>query len=237
MKIWQVGEKSTIFGTMAKKKVTSEELDALFLEAAEKRREEREAYRREQEENRAAPLSRDWDALAKGFGKSRPVRNPKHLWQLACKYFKEMESNPVRKKDYLRGGDRAGEIIYLEVHRPFTWQSLKAFIWSEGFEFNFDKYRNEDNDILSDFGQVVRIVESIIYAQKFEGAALGNFKEGIITAELGIKAEKADSEKGLKGAENAAPIINVYNSSPPMATSETEVNFAKDETAKDSSDV
>jgi hypothetical protein len=214
---------------MAKnQKEDKQDLDDLFERAAAQRALERAEYRSEQEEARKAPLSRDWDALSKkSFAKYRPIKNPKHLWQLACKYFKEMESNPIRKKDFLRGGERAGDIIYVESHRPFTWQSFEAFIWSEGLPGSLEDYKKEGSDLNKEFGEILRVVGSIIFAQKFEGAALGLFKESLIARELGIGTEKGDIEKALNAPAPTAPIIQVFNTAPPMASTEAEVNLAK----------
>ncbi|MFA5557515.1 MAG: terminase small subunit, partial [Flavobacteriaceae bacterium] len=76
----------------------------------------------------------------------------------------------------------------VKLKRPYT---IKAFLLyvdaSSSWLSDFKKNAPED------FLEVIRKIESIIYVQKFEGAAIGIFQHNIIARDLGlIESSKVD---------------------------------------------
>ena len=205
------------------RKAKDDNLEELYRMAAEDRAKRIE---QEREERKAGP-TRDWDAIGKkNLGRFKTISSPKMLWRLACAYFKDVEENPHKKKDFIKSGDMAGVVIWVEVHRPFTWDGFKSFLWVSGFDSDLDRYKYNEKGAYGEFVETVKNISSIMYAQKFEGASLGIYKEGIIARELGLKDQsRVEQEQTGPAFEPKAPTINIYNTAPPMAGSEAEIDL------------
>lgn len=148
-----------------------------------------------------------WDERAK-MGRPKNIKNPMTLWKLACQYFKWVTETPVILKEVLRGGDRAGEIIEVETARPFTWNGFSDYLWAQGIVSDLDDYRKNTDGRYSEFRPVLARIGAVMKDQKFTGAAVGIFKEGIVKAELYGDAERiAAAER--EGEEDKQIIINI----------------------------
>lgn len=116
----------------------------------------------------------------------RKLEDPDVLWMLACEYFRRIDDNPYKRPDFIRGGDRAGEPVYLDSIRPYSWPGLNNFLFEHGIIAKLDDYRLNTNNAYLDFVDVIAVIDSIIRTQKFDGAMVGAFNAMITSKDLGL---------------------------------------------------
>lgn len=130
-----------------------------------------------------APNNNKFWMQRSSHGRKPIFASPDDLWGAACEYFEWVEENPLveTKLFSYEGVIVEGEIPKM---RAMTIQALCFFIgisrqgWSE--------YKAKQ-----DFSDIVEQIESVIFAQKFEGASGGFLNASIISRELGL-ADKQD---------------------------------------------
>lgn len=113
----------------------------------------------------------------------RTIDTPEELWFHAVCYFEWCVQNPLMSAHVVKYPLRA-EVISVPQMRAMT---LPAFLIHAGItRAEFDRCKG-----LLEFERVCSIIETIIYDQKFSGAASGLLKEALITRDLGL-ADKVD---------------------------------------------
>ncbi len=128
-----------------------------------------------------------WEWRAKNPPLGRPKTfTPKKLWAVACEYFDRTRKNPFKKQDFIKGGESAGRIIELDQMRPYTWQGFEDYLNEQGIIARVDDYKLNRDGRYEDFVDVIRAIDRIMYANKFEGAASGIFNANIISRDLGL---------------------------------------------------
>lgn len=139
-----------------------------------------------------------WDHMKKagveGFRKSKKGRpkkiaTPEILWQHACDYFKSVDEKPFKREDFIRGGESAGSKVYLNHMRPYTWAGFTEYVVKHGIISALDDYKYNAGGAYEDFRDVVALIDKVMYAQKFEGAASGFFNSSIIMRDLKLNDE------------------------------------------------
>lgn len=133
----------------------------------------------ESQRHKGAPKGNQfWKARAK-HGRDKLFASAELLWESCCEYFQWVEDNPLweGKVAQYQGGvvdmpvakmramTIGGLCIFLDIHRG-TW----------------NEWRNN-----KDFSEVIEKVETIIYEQKFTGAAADLLNANIIARELGLR--------------------------------------------------
>lgn len=166
----------------------------------------------------SAPI--DWQLQKTKRGRPRSLKSPRHLWELACDYFTWMDQTPIIINEVMKGGDLQGKIIGVPASRPYTWQGLENYIYRCGVQVTLTNYRLNRGEVYGEYTETVERIGSIMFSQKFEGAAVGIFKEGLISRELGL-VDKTEVDN-LRPAV-VAPQISIYNNAPPLADSEDNV--------------
>lgn len=126
-----------------------------------------------------------WDWIA-NVGAPKKLKNPKQLWKLACEYFKGIDDRPFKKKDFIKSGERAGEIVDLETIMPYTWQGLELYLFAKGVVAKLDDYRANKEGNYSEFSDVLSRITQTIFEQKYSGAAVGAFNANLVAKDLGI---------------------------------------------------
>jgi hypothetical protein len=164
-------------------------------------------------------------------GRDKLFKTPKLLWEAAVEYFTWCDENPL-KESKLVTYEGQSIIEELPLRRPYTLEGLCLYLGANTAYFRqFKKalrIKVEKEQIDKDFSTVIRTIEDTIRAQKFEGAAVGHFNANIIARDLGLK-DKADITTDDKVLPAQVPEIKVYNSAPPLASSEDDVEDAKKE--------
>lgn len=118
--------------------------------------------------------------------------DPQMLKNLAILYFEEAHNDCIIKRDYIRSGERAGEIVEIKVQRPFSVTGLELFIEAHGIRATIEDIRKNKGGKFSEFADVVRWIDSVIAQDKYDGAAVGNYNAHLIVRDLGL-ADKIDA--------------------------------------------
>lgn len=133
-------------------------------------------------------------AWRKKVGRPKSIANPKKLWNFACDYFESVDLSPYKKQELLRGGDRAGEVVEIDTIMPYTWAGLEAYLYERGIVSDLDKYKHNFDNAYTEFADIVRAINKVMFDQKFSGAAVGAFNANIIARELGL-AERSEVDQ------------------------------------------
>jgi len=123
---------------------------------------------------------------------TKSFKNKEELWAAACKYFDHVQNNPIIKKEFIKTGPYAGQQVEVEAPRPFSWSGLNVFLTTNGITTSMYRYRYNDGDAYADYQDVIKLIDDVMFTQKFEGAVVGIFKENIISREIGL-AEKTNN--------------------------------------------
>lgn len=131
-------------------------------------------------------------------GRPKVFDTPQDLWIAACNYFKWNIANPQWKQEWKDGG-----LQNVPLGRPFTWTGLCIKIGTHTRYFNTFRAQLKKNDpYYEGFNEVIAAIENVLFTQKFDGAAVGIFKESLIAYDLGFKKDVAMSG-------SSTPIINI----------------------------
>lgn len=138
----------------------------------------------------AAPAENQFWKLREHHGRDLEYKTPEEIWVKVCEYLQWCDDNPWFKKEAIKSGDRAGELIDIPTARPYTITGLCIHL---GISLvSWKAYCKRE-----DFIYITTRTEEIIYTQKFEGAAVGAFNANIIARDLGL-ADKRDIESNIK---------------------------------------
>lgn len=137
----------------------------------------------------AAPPNNQFWKLRASHGRDMIFSSPTILWEACCEYFEATDKRKWYKTEF--HGKDATECS-VPVETPYTWTGLYLFLdihhdtWSE--------YEKRE-----DFTAICTRVRSILYTQKFEGAAVGAFHPMIISRDLGLadKTENKNENTGI----------------------------------------
>lgn len=134
----------------------------------------------------AAPKgNRFWEARS-SHGRNPKFESPEALWSACCEYFEWVENNPLwEMKAFAYQGEVKQEQI--AKMRAMTLAGLCLFL-----DVSDDTWRNYRAN--KDFLGVVTQVESVIYSQKFAGAAADLLNANIIARDLGLADKKEVSQ-------------------------------------------
>lgn len=127
------------------------------------------------------------------------------LTEAAHEYFEWVDTHPLFRYELLRGGEMAGQVVAVQMARPYT---LAGFCLYCGVSTNFfhevrkDATKN-DNKGMAD---AMRMIDQTILTQKFEGAASGIFNANFIARDLGM-ADRTDMT--TKGQNINQPNITI----------------------------
>lgn len=112
---------------------------------------------------------------------------PDALWDEAVKYFEWMSERVWNKKEAIKSGDLAGELIDVPTSTPMSIETFCLFA-----DISTETFRNYEKDKSNqDFIGVITCVREIIESNQFEGATVGAYNANIIARKLGL-ADKTD---------------------------------------------
>lgn len=125
----------------------------------------------------STPYCKDIDTILSLHANTK-IKSPQKLWEMACEYFEWVEKNPLYEhKIVIEGGMAVEKSIPLK--RAMTLRGLCIKIGMS--HHTWVQYRK-----VPELQAVVKLVDDIIYSQKFEGAAAGQLNASIIARDLGL---------------------------------------------------
>lgn len=127
----------------------------------------------------AAPAGNEFWKLRSAHGRKPKFESPEALWEACCEYFQWVVDTPMQEERVFVSD---GAVVHAQVSkmRAMTVQGLCLHLGVSQQTW-YEWAKDED---LSDIASRAR---SVIYVQKFEGAAAGLLNASIIARELGLK--------------------------------------------------
>jgi uncharacterized protein (UPF0276 family) len=132
----------------------------------------------------SAPKGNEFWRQRATHGAPRKYEDPEALWDDCVKYFEWVEENPFKVQINTKQG-----LARIEKIRPMTIGGLCLFLGID--HSTWGKWRDRD-----DLSQITARVDTIIYEQKFAGAASDQFNANIISRDLGL-ADKRSVEGSI----------------------------------------
>lgn len=124
--------------------------------------------------------------LAKG-GRRAIITDAAELWQKAVNYFEWCDANPQNKVELVKHQGDA-EAFDVALGRPYSMDALTIYAGVSGSYFRTRKLELGDKAEAKtassselDLLDTIQLIESIVRTQRFEGAAVGIFKENLIS--------------------------------------------------------
>jgi hypothetical protein len=115
-------------------------------------------------------------------GRDAIFGEPVILWEAAIEYFKWVDENPLYVAEW-----KDGDLQSIPKKRPYTWGALCIYLGVAHAYFRNFKTTAACTD---DFLTVIAQIDTVIYEQKFEGAAADQFNANIISRDLGLADKK-----------------------------------------------
>lgn len=140
---------------------------------------------------------------------------PKQFQKAWDDYFQWSDQHPWYKNEMIKSGELAGEIVKIPTERPYSEMGFIAFCGLGENYLRQMKSSFESEDLKGDDLKLSLVLSRAIgkcRAQKFEGAAVGAFKENIIAREMGLwDRMKNDLSTGGKSLDEINVNINFPN--------------------------
>lgn len=81
--------------------------------------------------------------------------DPKQVETLINQYFNDIDNNPIYKKDFIKSGDMAGQIVDIPVQQPYTIEGLCLHL---KIKFDtFETYINDENQQIAELFYNARV--------------------------------------------------------------------------------
>lgn len=140
-----------------------------------------------------------WKARAK-HGRSKIFSSPNQLWKAAIEYFEWSDENPLLEQ---KAFAYQGVITKTEITkmRAYTITGLCIFLGvTRNYLTDLKDRLNLDTRQGKDFSRIIKMIEEIIFTQKFEGAAADLLNANIIARDLGLTDKKDIDHKSTDGS-------------------------------------
>ena len=140
-----------------------------------------------------------WKARAK-HGRSKIFSSPNQLWKAAIEYFEWSDENPLLEQ---KAFAYQGVITKTEITkmRAYTITGLCIFLGvTRNYLTDLKDRLNLETRQGKDFARIIKMIEEIIFTQKFEGAAADLLNANIIARDLGLTDKKDIDHKSTDGS-------------------------------------
>ena len=135
----------------------------------------------------AAPIGTDFYKRRAKDGREAKFK-PEELLEAAYNYFDWCQENPMHKREVLKGGVKAGEVIKVEIDRPYTIVGLCNYIGIS--ERTFRNY-----DELEDYLPITTHIREVIVQNQLEGALVEAYSPNIVARVLSLTDKQEHSVK------------------------------------------
>lgn len=168
-------------------------------------------------------VGNDWWNLRSKHGRDKLFATPELLWEAACEYFQSCVDNPDKRGEIVKYEGWAN-VVDVKVREPFTREGLCGYLdCSTGY---FRAFKTTLKEADKDYLSVIEKIEDVIQRQQYKGVLSGEYPGQIVSQYLGLVSRTDVTTKDEK-VTTVAPAINIYNTAPPFATNEGEVDNDK----------
>lgn len=128
-----------------------------------------------------------WQTVVLKRGVRPIITDAFDLWEKAIAYFNWCDNNPLSKSELVKHQGDAEEFS-VTLGRPYSMDALTIFIGVSGAYFRGRKAtltdKEADNTATTEELELldtIHLIESVVRNQRFDGAAVGIFKENLIS--------------------------------------------------------
>jgi len=147
----------------------------------------------------AAPKGNEYYKRREKDGRELIYSSPDKFLEEAYNYFDWCKESPMYKREAIKSGIKAGDIIKIEVDRPYTIEGLCVYSGISVRTF----YNYEERE---DFIQVLTHVREVIRQNQLEGAMVEAYSPNIVARLLGLSDKRELTGEGGKDLTiNIAP--------------------------------
>lgn len=139
----------------------------------------------------AAPKKNEYYKRREKDGRELIFATPEDLLAKAYEYFDWCKENPFYKREVIKSGILAGQIIDIPVDRPYTIEGM--CVYAEISVSTFYNYEERE-----DFLQVVTHVREVIRQNQLEGAMVEAYSPNIVARLLGLSDKRELTGEGGK---------------------------------------
>ncbi len=130
-----------------------------------------------------------WKARSKS-GRDTIFKTGEDMLDAAEEYAQWCEDNPLYKSEWKDKG-----LEEIPLRRPYTLIGFCLFCGVNSVYFA--QFKKSSAGKKGDFPKVIATIEEMIYNQKYEGAAVGHFKENLIARDLQLHDAQAIAHTGI----------------------------------------
>jgi len=112
---------------------------------------------------------------------------PEDLWAEAIKCFEYMNQSVWSKKEPIKSGDLAGQLIDVPTSTPMSLETF--YLFADIDRKTFSNYESNE-DPYKDFFAVATRIRGVIESNQFEGASVGAYNPSIMASKLGLAKKR-----------------------------------------------
>jgi len=131
------------------------------------------------------------------LGLHKNIETPDEFLTLFYEYKKVRESETITVPHATVKG-----VVEVNIVPPLTWVSFDAWLFEKKIIKDTEDYRTNTSGAYNDFSGVIRAISNIMYKSKFDGAAVGLYKENLIARDLGL-IDKSEVNATMKLGKDA----------------------------------
>lgn len=122
--------------------------------------------------------------------KPKLIETPEKLMELFQSYRDWCKANPRYENmpDYKNASS-----FKVERERPLTWDGFENWLRENDVIAKLDNYKANVDEAYTEYRDIIRDIDRIIWADKFEGATVGIYNHNIIARDLGLADKKEHS--------------------------------------------
>lgn len=113
-------------------------------------------------------------------------KDPDHFYELFLEYVQYNETDTLTKRDVVRSGDRAGQLLSIQINQPLTWAGFETYLQLKGVLMFTKDYRANKNNKYDEYADIISACEAQMYHSKYGGAATNLLNANIISRDLGL---------------------------------------------------
>jgi hypothetical protein len=152
------------------------------------------------------PNTENWWTWRSSQGRDKIFTSPKAMHDAMHEYFIATQSRPYKREEW-KSTKFGLKKVSIDIIPPYTWESMCLYLGvSLSYFRTFKCTLRKENPATPEFLAVLEMADHVIRSQKYEGAAVGKYKENLISYDLGLKKDtvQATNEGGL--------VINIEHS-------------------------
>lgn len=143
-----------------------------------------------------APVGNEYWKLRSKHGRDKLFETPELLWEAACEYFQWAEDNPLIET---KAFTFQGAIITAKVPKMRALTLKQLCLYLKCNEAYLRTFKSQLPEGEKDFNTVIEDIETVIFTQKFQGAAADLLNANLISRDLGLMDSQKVTLEGSVG--------------------------------------